>query len=783
MRSLLWLLAALTVPLFVLVIAMRCTAPPRELTGEGSYSQSVRYVDREGTLLREVRADDATRARFVPLDEVGMRARSAVLAAEDQRFYTHGGVDGLAVARAAFDDVRKGHIVSGASTLTMQLARVVRPHRRGYFGKLKEMAFALRIEQALPKDRILEAYLNRAPFGPSLRGIDSASRYYFDKPPRLLSWAEAATLAAIPRGPDLYSPAKHPDHVLRRRNRILDRMLVSGSISAEDHDRAVAEPLQIRTQRGSFGAPHLVDALSAGRLGPKTAGPVVVTTIQRDVQAEAELAAAVMVESLRARHVTAASVLVLDNQSGEALAYVGSHDFGDGAHGGQNDGILAHRQPGSTLKPFVYGLGMETRDLTAASLLPDLELHIALPSGTYSPKNYDERFHGPVRLREALANSYNVPAVWTAHEAGVGALLDKLHALGFASLTETPTYYGPALALGDGEVTLLELTNAYATLARGGVWRPVRFLAGKERDDGRRVMSREVAAVLTDVLKDKNARLASFGERSVLNLPFEVAVKTGTSKSFRDNWTVGYTDAVTVGVWVGNFDGSAMDGVSGITGAGPLFRSVMEAAMRGREATPMRTAGDLALRRVEVCPLSGGAPTAACRHRVFELIPEGHALAPCDIHEHVRVDTRNGLRAGPGCPATFTEERIVERHDARYAAWAAASGREIARDEFSPLCPGTRVATSDPRALRVGYPLDGTRFAIDPDRPRALQSVAVRIEPPSGVREVAFRVDGRVMSRTVAPFVAHWELSPGVHTLQAEAPGLPPSDPVRVEVD
>jgi penicillin-binding protein 1C len=287
-------------------------------------------------------------------------------------------------------------------------------------------------------------------------------------------------------------------------------------------------------------------------------------------------------------------VVVVENATGDVLAYVGSPDFGDRAHGGQNDGARAKRQPGSTLKPFVYGLAMERVGLTAASVLPDVELHLDVARGEYAPRNYDERFHGPVRLREALANSLNVPAVWTAAKVGDGAVLERLREVGFRSLLESPEYYGPAIALGDGEVTLLELAGAYATLARGGVTRPLRFLKGEEGDLvaraglERRVMPPEIAAVLGDVLADRNARLASFGERSALELPFDVAAKTGTSKGFRDNWTVGYTREVTVAVWVGNFDGSPMEGVSGITGAAPIFRAVMDAAMRGRQPAPRR---------------------------------------------------------------------------------------------------------------------------------------------------------------------------------------------------
>ncbi|WP_394849435.1 penicillin-binding protein 1C [Pendulispora brunnea] len=753
-KNIAWLLAIPMAPIWLLAIVVAFTRRPAELVNPaGSYSQSVRYVDREGGLLREVRADDASRARWIPLEEMGTYARMSVLAAEDRRFYLHAGVDPLAVVRAFGSDLWQRRIVSGASTLTMQLARLVRPHPRNLWGKVTEAAFALRIERALSKDRILEEYMNRAPFGPNLRGLDAASRYYFDKPPRALSLAEAATLAAIPRGPSLYAPTRDDGRVLRRRNRILDRMLTAGVITEEQHRRASDEPLVVRKAKGTFGAPHLVQALMSGRLpggAPPKDGSPIVTTIDRDLQSEAETEALRAIGSLQKKHVTAASVLVLDNATGDVLAYVGSHGFGDAEHGGQNDGVLARRQPGSTLKPFVYGLGMEERDLTSASLLPDLEMRIELPDGVYAPKNYDERFHGPVRLREALANSYNVPAVWVGQQVGPGRLLDRLHALGFGSLDQASDYYGPALALGDGEVTLLELTNAYAAIARGGVMKPVRFVRTLPSASGARVMPAEMTAVLTDILRDKNARIASFGERSVLDLPFDVAVKTGTSKGFRDNWTVGFTREVTVGVWAGNFDGSAMSGISGITGAGPLFRSVMEAAMRGRPKGSLAPDPDesLALRTVEICPLSGGAPTQACPHAIRDYIPRDRTLDPCTMHESV---------AG----------RVVERYPAAFTAWAHAAGREGARGEGR---------------LHLTYPHDGARFAIDPERPRGLQSITVRIEAPPGVQQAALRIDGQLVARIGSPFVVRWPLEQGTHTFVAEANGTS-SSPVRVEVD
>lgn len=779
-----------------LFVGAAFTPLPEALSAGGTYGASVQFLDREGELLREVRADDAARAVWVPLDDVGDDVVRAILAAEDRRFDEHVGVDPAAAARALATSVRARRIVSGASTITMQLARLVAPHPRTLRGKLGEAAMAVRIEASLSKPQILEQYLNRAPFGAGVRGIGAASRYFFDKPPRELSTAEAATLAGIPRGPSLYSLVRHPDRVLARRDRVLDRMLAAGSIGPEEHARAKAEPLTLQLGKGGFGAPHLVDALLAGALDPSVPAlrgrtSRVETTIDRGLQREIERAAGDVLRPLADRHVTAASVLVVDNATGEVLAYVGSPRWEDDAHGGKNDGVRARRQPGSTLKPFVYGLAMEDLGWTLATVLPDVELHLATPGGTYSPRNYDERFHGPVRLREALASSYNVPAVFAANEVGVARVLDRLRDVGLGTLRETPEFYGPALALGDGEVRLYDLVGAYAALARGGVHRPLRAVraagdvALPPAAEGRRVMPEAEAAMLADILRDRTARVAAFGEHTALDLPFAVAAKTGTSKGYRDNWTVGFTRELTVGVWVGNFDGSPMTKVSGITGAAPLFAAAMSAAVRRAPAAgePARATA-AGVSRARVCALSGGAPSAGCEHVVDELIPRGRRLAPCAMHEVVKIDVRNGLRAAPGCPARFVAERTFERFDGPFASWAHAAGRAVAPIETSPLCgPGgaREVVFGAPRDVAIRYPRDGARFLVDPDRPRAAQAIPLKVDAPAS-SDVALFVDGRLAGRSAAGAPVYWPLVRGEHAIVAEAGGRR-SAPVGIVVE
>ena len=800
-RALLAIAALLLAPWAALVVAAAFTSLPLELADGKAPSTGTVLRDRHGVVMRELRADDGARARWVPLDAAGDRVARAVVAAEDRRFYRHPGVDPIAVVRAAGQALAHRRVVSGASTLTQQLARSLVKRPRTLRGKFAEAALALRIEWSLSKREILEQYINRVSFGPGLRGVEAASRFYFDKPSVDLSLAEAAALAGIPRGPAVYDPARGTAKLLRRRDRVLDRLAEAGLAPRDEALHAQREPLIIAPAGGGAGAPHLVRGLMSGALD-EALGPLrnrtseLTLTLDRGLQRELEVLAQQAVKGLAPRHVSAAAVVVLDNASGEILAYVGSPDIEDTASLGHNDGVLALRQPGSALKPFVYELAMERLGYTAATVLPDVELYLPTRDGDYHPNNYDGRYHGPVRVREALANSYNVPAVITADAVGPARLLERFHDLGMRSLTEDAEHYGAAIALGDGEVRLLDLANAYATLARGGLYREVVAVKGALGKDGaplalpprasRRVLDEGLAFVITDILADRSARLSSFGEGNVLELPFPVAAKTGTSKGYRDNLTVGFTPEVTVGVWVGNFDGSAMEGVSGVSGAGPLFHDAMLAAARGRaRAEFTRPPGRI--EDAEVCSLSGERPGPGCDHlrrEVFAL-RDDHRTAPssaCSMHERVSIDKRNGLRAGSGCPRAEVEERTFERFDARLAAWARSVGRNLAPEKRSPLCPGpSEAAAARPEGkLRLAYPPDGAVFSVDPGA-ASRQSIRLRADVPPSASTVRFVIDGA--SRTVAtPFALDWPLAPGHHLLRVEAEGLG-SDGVEITVE
>lgn len=785
--------ATLLLPPLLLILLAALTPLPPLLRDQHRYDSSIRILDRHGKTLMEVRADDGARARWVPLDQISPELQRAMVAAEDQRFPHHPGIDPLAIGRAAFQNLWNRRVVSGASTLTQQLGRNVSPRPRTLRGKVREMALALRIEASLSKEQILEHYLNLVSFGPSLRGVEAGSRFWFDKPANALSLAEAAMLAAIPRGPSMYNPIKAPDAVRERRDRILDRMLAAGTASQQEVDRAKREPLSIHGKATGWGAPHFARSLLSGAVHPEV-GPlserasVIRTTLSASLQREVQTAARTQLSSLQGRNATAAAAVVIDNASGDVLAWLGAPDFLDEKHGGQNDGVLALRQPGSTLKPFVYAEAMEELGWTAATLLPDVELHVTTEQGEYSPRNYDGVFHGPVRLREALANSYNVPAVHATSILGPGRVLERLRRAGFSTLDRDASHYGTALALGDGEVRLLQLANAYASIARGGVVTPVRSVIEASDRAGRpipfpaptseRVMQSGTAAVLIDILRDPHARMSAFGAHSVLDLPFDVAVKTGTSKGFRDNLTVGFTREVTVAVWVGNFDGSPMQDVSGITGAGPLFRSVMLAAMEAREAGAFGFEG-IDVEPAPICPLSGLRAGPHCPHRASETFLRGTAPErACDVHVEVSVDRRNGLRAGDGCARHQTNKRVFESWAPPFARWAVTAHRPTVPG-WSPLCPGADDVAG---RLALKYPHSGTVFVSDPSLPEASEGIVLRADAPLSVRRLRFVVDGKTLAERERPFELTIRLAPGEHRARVEAEGLPPSESVDFTV-
>ncbi|MDB4975109.1 MAG: glycosyl transferase [Myxococcaceae bacterium] len=559
-------------------------------TGRGELALS----DARRALLREAAGKDGLRAEWVPLADVPPAALSALIESEDHRLFAHHGVDPLGLARALFLDLRARRLVAGGSTLAMQLARLSYDLPRTAPGKLEQALRGLVLQARLGPAGVLEAYVNLAPFGRDVRGIAEASRVYFGKPLRDLTRGEAVALACLPRAPSGYDPERHGARLLRRRAQVLSLLERRQLLSAAERAELAAEPLSLVRFARPFRAPHATELARREAL-QRGAGEAssIRTTIDPTLQRAAEWACERAATELRDEAATGCAAVVLRVSTAEVLALVGSPSFHD-APAGQVDAALMPRQPGSALKPFVYALAFE-QGRTPDSHIVDEPAAFPAQFGAWLPENYDRRFHGEVTLREALACSYNVPAAKLAASLGTARVLARLRSLGLSTLEKGAEHYGVGIALGVGEVTLLELTAAYATLARGGEYVAPTLLAEVDlrghnlplRERRRaRVFSPEVSAQITDVLSDARARSPAFGAGSVLELPFPAAVKTGTSSHYRDNWTLGYAGDSAVGIWIGRHDGAPMHGISGVSGAGPAFRHLLltaEGKRRGRE--------------------------------------------------------------------------------------------------------------------------------------------------------------------------------------------------------
>ncbi len=692
---------------------------------------SLSIMDRNNILLREILSDEGGRCRWIELDQVSPELLKATVVAEDRYFYLHPGVNPLAMARALVQNVQHRQVISGASTISQQVVRNIYRHRRTILSKIYEIWMAFRLERTLSKDKILAQYLNRIYYGNQAYGIDAASRLYFDKPPSDLSLAEAAFLAGLPRSPSMLNPYRSFQEAKERQEHILDQMFTQGSIDAHRWERGKAESLRLVAAQKKFRAPHFCDFILQ-QISPikKRKLSRILSTCDYSLQKKAEILVRDHIKALGEKNITNAAVIVLDNIAGEILSMVGSKDFFDELHDGQVNGATSLRQPGSALKPFTYGLALE-RGMTATEILEDREYYFPTPEGSYSPRNYDLKFHGTVRLRQALACSYNVPAVSLLEILGPDLLYQRLRKAGFESLNRSPAHYGVGLTLGNGEVSLLELSRAYSALARGGIYfreksilksfdNKEREILQSEQEKPVRIFSPEIAFILTDILADRDARVPAFGYLSPLNLPFDCAVKTGTSADFRDNWTVGYTPRYTVGVWVGNFDATSMHNISGVTGCGPLFKDIM--LLLENRSAGVKFAEIRDVIKAKICPLSGKLATEHCGGAMEDVFIKG-----TEPHEYCQIHTADET----------SKEKLA-----------------FARDEF-----------------RITFPQDRDVFKIDPVLRPEYQRIKFK---SSASREmdidcVEWWVNDRKIGENSYPYFQYWNLQPGHFMIEAIA--------------
>jgi penicillin-binding protein 1C len=686
-------------------------APPFEQVVASWRPSEAYLLDRHGEVMHERRVDLRVQRRpWTRLDAVSPVLLRALLAAEDRRFHDHGGVDWRAVGAAALDGL-KGTPVRGASTLTMQLASLLQDGharlagRRGLGEKLDQMRAALALERQWSKAQILEGYLNLVGFRGELQGVGAAARTFFGKSPEGLTEAESLVLAAI-----LPSPNAAPARLAGRACRLAE---AGGFGSSCAEVSALAREVLARPARL---APDVALAPQLAARLLRAPGDRVATTLDGPTQRLVTDVLRRQMLDLADSNARDAAAVVLHNATGDVLAYVGS--AGPASRARLVDGVVARRQAGSTLKPFLYGLALERGYVTAASLLDDSPVQVETGVGLYVPQNYDRDFKGTVSVRTALASSLNVPAVRMLTLSGLEPFRDRLADFGYATLDQPGEHYGHSLALGSADVTLLDQANAYRALANGGWWSPVRLRPDEPAGPGRRVLSEAAAFIVSDILADRGARAPTFGLESPLATRYWTAVKTGTSKSMRDNWCIGYSRDYTVAVWVGNFEGDAMRDVSGISGAAPAWREIMNALQPGLAAdAPSPPAGIVAQRAVFDPPIEPP------RAEWFVAGTEPGPVRAAQLAASARIRTpADGavLAVDPDIPHA-SQWVVLEADgaplDARWVLDGAALGSAAQPMRWAPV-PGRHRLTLESGGVAV----DAVAFRVRPSAPGRLSA-------------------------------------------------------------
>ncbi len=795
---------------------------------------STLIYDRHGQLLYEVITGEGKQTPLA-FEEIPTACWQATVAVEDSRFFQHPGVDPLAIARAAWQNLRSGEVVSGASTLTQQLARntLLAPDERYEHTlrrKLREAWLAWQIELRYSKEEILALYLNQVYYGNFAYGLEAAAEAFFGEPAQELDLAECSLLAGLVQSPGAYNPLQDLDAARWRQSTVLSLMVWNGAISREEAKLALAEKLQFAATPFPIEAPHFVSYAEAqlerllGAERVSQGGLRVTTTLDLDRQHQAESTVVRHLARLAAdpeapadRRIENAAVVGLDPQTGAIVTMVGSPDYFDGSIAGAVNAAVALRQPGSAIKPITYAAAMDPQratetgqtPLTAASVIADVRTAFTTAEGEpYVPENYDRRWHGPVSARTALASSLNLPAVKVLDQIGIDALIGQARRQGITSFRPggaapgTSTGYGLALTLGGGEVSLLELTSAYAVFANGGYRVEPYAIERVEDVDGEvlfqapqraaraQALDPQVAFLITDILADNDARALSFGRNSVLQLSRPAAVKTGTTTDWRDNWTVGYTPQLVTGVWVGNADNAPMLGVSGVTGAGPIWHDFMELAHR--HLPVQKFAQPPGFVRTEICIDSGLLATELCQRRRTELFIAGTEPTTFDdVYQERLIDSCSNMVANraespaPGCLA----RQVVRVYPPELQEWAAANGSALVAGSTPVKVAALDAVPAAGQGLVLTSPDPNSVFRISASVPAELQQVRLAARPmgTGQLKQLTFMVDGEPLDTvTELPFEAWWTLQPGVHQVgavaQNESGAQISAEPIWIEI-
>ncbi|MBW1808492.1 MAG: transglycosylase domain-containing protein [Deltaproteobacteria bacterium] len=748
---------------------------------------SILILDRTGIYLGEVPASDDNLGYWPLPGRIPDKVVRATLETEDRYFYDHSGVHLPSVLRALYQNITSGYIVSGASTIAMQVARMQTPGSRNIFRKFKEAAEALCLIDDHGHDKVLRHYLTIAPYGNRVHGIVRAARYYFDKPIEDLSWLQAAFLAGLPQAPGRMDPHK-PIGLYRAEKRaklILETLYARDLISKQELDQALASDLRLvdKPYRQNQ-AMHAV--LRWSDLAGKTGRPIVRATIDLKIQSQVAAILRKNLEQWQFRGAGNTAGLVVDVDSGEILAYVGSVDYFDKEARGAIDYVRNKRSPGSALKPFIYALAIARGLFTASSELPDIRVEFPLKTGqAYLPRNITHTFLGPMLLREALANSRNIPALRVLAALGVDQALEFFDVAGVRGVSFNPGRYGLGLVLGNLHVTLEELVGLYGCLSNGGRALSLKYFLDQKQSKSKRILPADVSQLITNILSDPMARVPSFRRGSALEYDYAVAVKTGTSQGYRDAWAVGFSDRLLVGVWLGNHDWRRMNHLGGLSGAGLALHQIMDQLMPGYEAH-REVLAEFPLPKdyvsKSICPVSGKLAGPDCPHHRFEYYaPGSEPYENCAYHRKVKIDRRNGLLASLRCPSKFIEDRVLLDLPIQYERWARTQHLELAPKTVSPFCGGRPLELKP--SVVIDEPKDQSRYFWDPDTPEEFSTIRLAANVWPRTEEIVWVIDGVPVAKVGYPHEFRWSLVKGKHTIEAAMLNRPNSSrPVTVVV-
>ena len=771
--------------------------PSIDTLSEKINQPSIRIVDRNGRLLYEIIPGQGRNA-ILEAENIPQCMKDATIAVEDKNFYKNPGVDLGGIARALWINLRGGEIIAGGSTITQQVARNVllsedERFERTLKRKAREAVLAWQLTRRFSKDEILALYLNQIYYGGLAYGVEAASQTYFAKPADNLLLHECALLAGLPQAPGIYNPYTNPDMAMERQKIVLGLMEAQKFITANERLNAENSPISYAPEPYPIEAPHFIwlvknqlDNLYANEIISPNQSLVVRTTLNLDYQQVAESVLKRHIKSFQAAagalnpNVNNAASVVLDPQTGDILALIGSADYFDTSIYGAVDMTTAPRQTGSAFKPFIYALALEphgTLSWTPATVFVDVSTTFTLQDGKpYTPVNYDGHEHGMVSLREALASSLNIPAVLTLRDIGIENTLEFAKKLGVTTL-ENPQEYDLSLVLGGGKISLLELSTAYTTFANGGTYRgnyaildiqnpSGELLYTQEKENPQQVMDARVAWLINDILSDDIARSTGFGQNSTLKIDRPAAVKTGTTTNFHDNWTIGYTPDLVVGVWVGNSNHEAMQGVTGLTGAAPIWHETIRALLQGTPEHQFEQ--PLGMTEIEICAFSGLLPTSDCQHTRREWFLEGSEPSETDtVYKNVKIDTLTDLLADNSTPAYRIESTIALDLPAEVLPWARKQGLIVLADLIHE---GEEIGQE--KDILLLSPRQNTTYRLDPDFDLATQQLMVEAIVGQGFTEISLWVDDALLETfSTPPYQTWWQLEIGQHKFWAQGVG------------